>query len=358
MSFIDSPLKLGFMPLLDAAPLIVAQELGLYKEEGLNVSLVRESSWATIRDKVAFGILDGAHMLAPIPFASTLGLGSVRKPMLTALSLGLNGNAITVSKALSAALTNSGARPQPNTPAEWAQRLRDLTRGGNSGTKSRPITLAIVHPHSMHHFLLRTWLKSGGVNPEQDLNIVVVPPPMMVSALEQGDIDGFCVGEPYNGLAQRKGLGDILLTGHDVWPNAPEKVFGVTQQWATKHEETHHLLIRALIRACQWLDSPENRNDISGMLCQPDYLGLNRDILQAAVQQMSAPQGSALPATHKHFFQHDATVPWPAHGHWITKQLQELSATPLDLPPTLVPDVYRTDLYRAAALSLNVPCPA
>lgn len=356
MSFTDSTLKLGFMPLLDAAPLIVAQELGLYKAEGLNVSLVRESSWATIRDKVAFAILDGAHMLAPIPFASTLGLGSVRKPMLTALSLGLNGNAITVSKALSSALTDiGGARPQPDTPTEWAQRLRDLTRG--KGSRSRPITLAIVHPHSMHHFLLRTWLKSGGVNPEQDLNIVVVPPPMMVSALEQGDIDGFCVGEPYNGVAQRKGLGDILLTGYDVWPDAPEKVFGVTQQWAAERAETHHLLIRALIRACQWLDSPENRNDISELLCQPDYLGLDRDTLQAAVEQMSAPQGAALPATHKHFFRLDATVPSPAHGQWITQQLQELSATPLNLPPTLVADVYRTDLYRAAARSLNVPCP-
>ncbi|WLD59475.1 ABC transporter substrate-binding protein [Salinispirillum sp. LH 10-3-1] len=356
MSSTESPLKLGFMPLLDAAPLIVAQELGLYKAEGLNVSLVRESSWATIRDKVAFGILDGAHMLAPIPFASTLGLGSVRKPMLTALSLGLNGNAMTVSKALSSDLTQqSSALPQPTTPAEWAQRLSALTR--DSATRARPLTLAIVHPHSMHHFLLRTWLKSGGVNPEQDLNIVVVPPPMMVSALEQGDIDGFCVGEPYNAIAQRKGLGDILLTGHDIWPNAPEKVFGVTQQWATAHEEMHHQLIRALIRACQWLDRPENRNDISGMLCQPDYLGLDRDVLQAAVQQMSAPQGTALPATHKHFFQHDATVPWPAHGHWITQQLQELSAAALDLPPTLVADVYRTDLYRRAAESLNIPCP-
>lgn len=348
MSLKMPAVKLGFMPLLDAAPLIAAQELGLYSSEGVTVDLVRESSWATLRDKLAFGMLDGAHLLAPIPFASTLGIGSVKKPMLTALSLGLNGNAITLSKALSAALHDTQSRP---TPTQLAQRLAVLIRDGGLG--QRPITLAIVHPHSMHHFLLRAWLLSGGINPDQDVNIVVVPPPMMVNALAQADIDGFCVGEPYNGLAQRRGLGDIVLTGFDIFPNAPEKVFGVTQHWANEHPDVHLRLLRALIQACQWLDQPDNHSALAEMLSRPEYVGLDTDTLHSAVQQMSHAQGPALPATHKTFYRAGATVPSPEHGQWIVQQLQALSAESPAIPPQVVTDVYRIDLYQQALASLD-----
>lgn len=349
-------LKLGFMPLLDAAPLIVAQELGFFVEEGLTVELIRESSWATLRDKVTFGILDGAHLLAPMPLATTAGFGSVQKPMLTALSLGLNGNAITLSLPLAESLAGSGQPLHCQHPKNSAIALKVWL--DKQPQNVRPLTLAVVHPHSMHHFMLRHWLAVGGIDPDNDVNIVVVPPPMMVSALAQGDIDGFCVGEPYNGLAQRQNYGQIVLTGYDIWQNAPEKVFGVLQSWAAAHHHEHLQLLRALIRACQWLDVPENRSELGALLAHPDYLNIDHETLSLAVQQMSMALSPELPSTHKHFFRYGATFPWHSHASWMLDQLVALGMPTVANPPDLIEQVYRTDLYREAAASLNLPYPA
>lgn len=349
-------LKLGFMPLLDAAPLIIAQELGYFGAEGLTVELVRESSWATLRDKVTFGILDGAHLLAPMPFASTMGFGAVQKPMLTALSLGLNGNAITLSQQLARAIDLT-ALSRPGTQST-ASALSLKTWLNSSNNRQRPLTLAVVHPHSMHHFMLRHWLQAGGINPDIEVKIVVVPPPMMVSALAQGDIDGFCVGEPYNGLAQRQGVGQIILTGYDIWQNAPEKVFGVLQAWAEAHPEVHIKVLRALIKACQWLDEPTNRLDLGGILSHPDYVGLDADTLKLAVEQMSTALSLELPSMHKHFYRYGATFPWHSHASWIIDQLHSIGMPKVENKEALLHQVYRTDLYRVAAQSLGLSFPS
>lgn len=353
----QTPLKLGFLPLLDCAPLVIAQELGFYREEGLAVRLVRESSWATVRDKVVFGLLDGAHMLAPMPLASALGLGSVHKPLITAMGLGLNGNAISLSTHLYQSLQDITAQSRP-APLAAAQALKHYLKRREA---AKPLALATVFPFSMHNYQLRHWLSQGGIDPDRDLNLVVVPPAMMVAALTSGEINGFCVGEPYNALAVRAGVGRIALTGHDIWAHAPEKVFGVTEDWAAQHPDTHHKLLRALLRACQWLDVPENRNSLAGLLTESHYMDIDQETLDVAVAQMASAQGQAtdpnglLPCTHKYFYREGATVPTLAQARWIADQMLRWGQASHAVSDATLTKVYRTDLYDSVASSLGLP---
>lgn len=348
----DRPsVRLGFLPLLDSAPLLIAQTLGYYEQEGLDVRLEREHSWASVRDKVVFGLLDGAHMLAPLPIASTLGLGSVRKSMLTALSLGLNGNAVTLSAHLYQALQEISGTAQPD-PQQTALALKTYLGQRQS---DKPLTFATVFPFSMHHYQIRHWLGAAGIDPDRDVSLVVVPPAMMVSALTSGEINGFCVGEPYNALATRAGVGRIALTGYDIWPQAPEKVFGVTADWAQDNPDTHHRLLRALLRACQWLDEPENRQDLAAILSHPDYVGLSEASLSDAVTQMSQCLDPELPCTHKHFYRHGGTLPSPERARWIADQMLRWGQVDAPINTTTLRTIFRNDLYDEVASSLNLP---
>lgn len=352
------PLKLGFLPLMDCAPLIVAQEAGYFEAEGLLVQLQREPSWSSIRDKLVFGLLDGAHMLAPMPLACTLGLGSVNKPVVTGLGLGLNGNAMTLSRTLHEQLlslcgeaTAAGRSPSPS---ELALALRHwLDQNPSSG-----LTLASVFPYSMHQYMLRHWLSLGGIDPDRELSLVVVPPDMMVSALQSGEIQGYCVGEPYNGLAVRQDAGRIAFTGHDLWPEAPEKVFGVTESWADRYPDTHYRVIRALLRACQWLDEPTNRADLAHLLARPEYVGLDSDTLRMAVAQMSSDCSPLLPCTHKHFFAHGGTAPLKSRMRWIADQMLHWKQVEQPVPDSMLDQVCRLEPYDAAAQSLSLPTTA
>lgn len=351
------PLRLGFLPLLDCAPLVIAQELGFYRQEGLSVRLVRESSWATLRDKVVFGLLDGAHMLAPMPLASSLGLGSVHKPLITALGLGLNGNAISLSTHLYQQLQDITGQSRP-APLPAAQALKRYLFQQEA---DKPLTLATVFPFSMHNYQLRHWLAQGGIDPDRDLNLVVVPPAMMVSALASGEINGFCVGEPYNAMAVRAGVGRIALTGHDIWAHAPEKVFGVTEDWAARHPETHHKLLRALLRACQWLDEPENRSALAGVLTESRFMDIDQKTLEVAVAQMASHQGrvtdsnNLLPCTHKYFYRHGATVPTLLQARWVADQMLRWGQASQPVSEAALNRVYRTDVYDSVANSLGLP---
>ncbi|MCH8553062.1 MAG: ABC transporter substrate-binding protein [Natronospirillum sp.] len=345
------PLKLGFVPLLDSAPLAVALEAGYFESEGLHVELHREASWSSIRDKLVFGLLDGAHMLAPLPLACSLGLGSVHKPVVTSLALGLNGNAVTLGQPLYNELQRLCGLDRPG-PAALARALRQFLDNRSS---ERQITLATVFPYSMHNYLLRHWLSLGNIDPDCDLNLVVVPPDMMVSALNSGEVQGYCVGEPYNGLAVHEGIGRIAFTGHDLWPEAPEKVFGVTAQWASTYPDTHERVVRALLRACQWLDDPANHQDLGKLLSRPDFVGLDAETLQGAVAQMTAPAGSDLPCTHKLFCAQGGTAPLPERMQWIAEQMLRWQQITQPVSGELLGQVYIPEPYNAAAKSLNLP---
>ncbi len=218
-------IKVGFSPLTDCAPLIVAKEEGFFAQEGLDVTLRKEVSWANIRDKLVYGEFDAAHMLAPMLMATTLGLGGVKKPLLTAYSFGLNGNAVIVSNVLYEAMVACEPR-LIECPEKTASVLRQVVEARKEQSKAK-LRFAVVFPFSMHYYLLNHWLQTAGVDLNEDVEVLVVPPSRVVQALDEGVIDGYCVGEPWNTHAVKRQVGVTIITGYEIWNNAPEKVLAV-----------------------------------------------------------------------------------------------------------------------------------
>jgi ABC-type nitrate/sulfonate/bicarbonate transport system substrate-binding protein len=262
------PLRVGFVPLTDCAPLMMAQELGLFKKYGLRVALSRELGWATIRDKIVHRELDAAHALAAMPVAATLGLGSIPTDCLTALVLNLNGNAITLSNHL----WNRGVR-------DGATLREEIIRSRHEKT----YTFGVTFPFSSHRHLLRRWLAAHGIDAERDVRIVVVPPPQMAVNLKAGNLDGFCAGEPWNSVAVQARVGWIAVTSAEFDPGHPEKVLMVRRDFAEKHQEEHVALIAALLEACELCDRPEYREQIIATLARPEYTGVSALALRHGV---------------------------------------------------------------------------
>ena len=223
-------LRVGFVPLTDCAPLVMAHELGLFRKFGLDVALSRELGWATIRDKVIHGELEAAHAVAGMPVAATLGLGSVPCDCLTALVLNLHGNAITLSEEL----WKGGVRDGKTLRAEITRSRRE-----------KILMFGVVHTFSSHNFLLRDWLTAAGIHPDRDVRIVVVPPPQMVANLQTGNLDGFCAGEPWNSVAVQSRAGWCVAASAELAPGHPEKVLMVRQDFAEQHDEQHLALVAA-----------------------------------------------------------------------------------------------------------------
>lgn len=254
---------LGIVPLTDCAPIVVAHELGFFAEAGLDVAISREPSWANIRDKVAIGALDGAQMLSTMPLSLTLGLGALREPTVAVMALNQGGNTITLAEPLCRRMEAHGGLTHKALKAALAE---DRIKG------AEPPTFAMVYPVSPHHLELRAWLAAGGIDPDRDVRLIVVPPPQMVAHLAAGKIAGFCVGEPWGGLAAERGLGSVVATSEDIFPGRVEKVLGVTSAFAEAHPDTVTALIRALVRAGQWCDA--NRAELADLLAQPQWLGV------------------------------------------------------------------------------------
>src|SRR5262249_43236630 len=274
-------LRIGFTPLADCAPIAVALERGLFAREGLEVTLSREPSWANIRDKLATGTLDAAQLLAPMTLATRLDLEPLAEPAVTALSLGVGGNAIAVSLPLHERLEASGLRAGAGASDSAAALARVVAEGRSRGRP--PLRIATVFPFSMHSYELRFWLASASIRPARDLQLPVVPPPLVVSELEAGAIDGFCVGEPWSSLAELRGVGRVLLAVEDFFPRAPEKVLGVNARWLERNRETHRALLRALIQAARWCDAAENRAELARMLSASHYVGVSAAALERSL---------------------------------------------------------------------------
>lgn len=338
-------LTLGFIPLLDAATLAVAREQGFFEQEGLNVRLVREVSWSNIRDKLSIGTLDGAHMLAPMPLATTLGASGIQTPMLTAFALSLNGNAVTISNILREQLTALDAAALAD-PQQTLGMLKQLVVARKREGLA-PLTFATVYPFSCHNYLLRYWLAAGGIDPDQDINLIVIPPPQMAGQLAAGRIDGLCVGEPWNQVAASRGYGHILMPGYNIWNNALEKVLAVRADWAEQNPASHQALLRALLRAATWVDNPSNRIELITLLSRPEYLGLPPDTLAKGLE------------TGRHVFhRHAANFPWQSHALWLLSQMYRWGQLNRAMNmKEIAKQVYRTDLYCEAAASLSMPCP-
>jgi two-component system, oxyanion-binding sensor len=271
-------LRVGFIPLADAAALIVAADKGFAADEGLTLDLVREVSWSNVRDKLNIGLFDAAHLLAPVAIASSLGIGHIKMPLLVPFVLGANGNAITVSPALHSALTLAADGGDVTNPKISAHALaRVVAERRKRGAD--PLTFGMTFPFSCHNYLLRLWMAAGGVDPDDDVRLVVLPPPYMVDSLSSRQVDGFCVGAPWNSVAVELGIGHILHFGTDIVAQAPEKVLAVRAAWSANRDDVLKRLVSALHRAALFVNDPNNLDELVGLLAAPKRIGVAPEII-------------------------------------------------------------------------------
>lgn len=349
MAELERPkLRVGYIPIIDCAAIVLADELGAYERQGLEVEIRREVSWANVRDKLALGTLDASHILAPLPLALTLGIDSVSVPMINAMTLQVNGNALTLSQSLWREMEDTAPELVSGGHAPLVARALAAVVAKRAAAGAPQIVLASVFPYSVQNYMLRLWLSSGGLDPDRDVRLTVVPPPHTVAHLSAKVIDGYCVGEPWNQRAAALGIGRIALSGTDIWRGMPEKVLGVTEAWAEKHPNTLKALIKALIEACLWLDDPANRPEAARVLSSPRYLNTPVEVLSRTLD---------MPDFHV-FQRNAANFPWRSHADWFLAQMIRWGqvAPGIDIKATS-DRVYRTDLYRAAALEMGVACP-
>jgi ABC-type nitrate/sulfonate/bicarbonate transport system substrate-binding protein len=319
-------LRIGFVPLVDAAPLIAAHEQGYFADEGLSVTLHRQIGWANIRDKITFGVLDAGHALLGVPLQSHLDAGV--QPLVGIMSLGTGGNAITISNSLH----DAGIRVAADIK-RWTQ----LASGG------RRLTFGHVFGASMHHYLLRDWLASGGINPDADVRLRVIPPPQMPAHMAAGYVDGFCVGEPWNAVADRAGIGKTILQTTDILPNHPEKVLAVSAATLRQKPDALRRMIRAILRGCLYGHDPANHAALARTLSANAYIHQPPDIILQCLTSN---------------FDIASTFPSRTHILWLLTQMARWGHAPAEINvETLVAQCCDTTAYRAAAADLGIPCP-
>jgi NitT/TauT family transport system ATP-binding protein/nitrate/nitrite transport system substrate-binding protein len=351
----------GFIPLLDCAPLVIARELGFDRRCGFSLRLHREVSWANIRDKVDIGAFDCAHMLAPMPLATALGLGRATEPVVAPLSLNLNGNAITVSSALFSEMLDADSASAGGGGMGAAKAVAQVV-GRRRAQGREPLTLGMVFPFSSHNYDLRCWLAAAGIDPDADVNLIVIPPPLLSESLRAGRVDGFCVGAPWNSVSVASGHGMIVATKNQLWPRSPEKVLGIREAWVQKHPELTSSLVRALVMAARWVDDPANRREAARILASPRYVGVAEDMLFRLLDGKIV-RGGQLPVLAETdmivFHRGMANFPWRSHALWLMTQMIRWGQVrePFDLR-AVAERVYRPDIYRRAVASLGVEVPA
>jgi ABC-type nitrate/sulfonate/bicarbonate transport system substrate-binding protein len=343
-------LHIGFIPLVDAAALIVAVDKGFTAAEGLDVTLVREVSWSNVRDKLNIGLLEAAHLLAPVAIASSLGVGHVKVPIVAPFNLGINGNAITVSPALHAAIMAEidGDRFDPMATARALARVVAARR--RSGAE--PLTFAMTFPFSTHNYQLRFWMAAGGVDPDEDVRLVVLPPPFMVESLENGHVDGFCVGAPWNSIAVDHGVGHILHFVADILVHAAEKVLAIRQGWAEKNPDVVACLVRALSRGAEFVEAPGNRSEVARMLARPERIGVDAEVIQRTLdgRLKISPEGT-IRENGRYLLvgREGAGRPDPVQAAWLYSQMVRWAQTRVSEEALRTAmGVFRPDLYDTA----------
>jgi NitT/TauT family transport system ATP-binding protein len=336
-----APLHVGYIPLIDAAPLIVADALGFAAEEQLDLILRPAPSWAMLRDMLALGQVEAAHMLAPVPVATALGLGGspVRLEALSVLNI--NGNVIGVSQALARRMRAGG----------HAFDFRDAALAGRAllAAAADGLRIGVPFPFSMHAELLHYWLGSLGGAAAAPPDIRTVPPPRMAAALAAGEIDAFCVGEPWGSVAVEIRAGTLLLPGSAIWASAPEKVLAARAGWAEAEPDLAGRLMRAVWRAGCWLGQPENAIVASEVLAAPDRLAIAPEIIERALtwRLVISPEGEERVSPGLiEFSRAAATFPWRSQAAWIGARLAGRHGLEPRSAAIAAAAVFRSDLYR------------
>jgi two-component system, oxyanion-binding sensor len=347
-----SVFRIGVLRLTDAAPLIVARELGYFAGENLDVALSIEPSWANIADKLAYGLLDGAMMLPPLALALQLGLSGSGGPeaIIVPAALSLNGNTVTLSERWAAPAVDGDPLSAIDAARRFAAVLRER--------ETKPV-LAVVHTFSTHNLLLRYWLATGGISPDREVTFTVVPPAETVEAMATGKIDGFCAGAPWGEVAARAGLGRTVATSHAIWNHGSEKVFAVRRILADGQPDRLQAVLRALLRAAAYCDTPERAPDVAEILSQPHYLGLPTEIILTSLPGAATRRSrrGCANADVSVFAANAATYPWRSHAQWFLRQMTRWGYVGNDVDWGDACDVFRPNLYAEAARSLGIPMP-
>jgi nitrate/nitrite transport system substrate-binding protein len=361
-------LNFGFIKLTDMAPLAVAYELGYFEDEGLYVTLEPQANWKVLLDRVITGELDGAHMLAGQPLGATIGFGT-EAHIVTAFSMDLNGNGITVSNEVWEAMKQyvpmgDDGKPAHPIKADYLKPVVEQYRA-----QGRPFNMGMVFPVSTHNYELRYWLAAGGIHPgfysPTDISgqiaaealLSVTPPPQMPATLEAGTIHGYCVGEPWNQQAVFKGIGVPIITDYEIWKNNPEKVFGVTAEWAEQHPNTHLAVVKALIRAAMWLDANDNENrpEAVEILARSEYVGADYEVIANSMTgtfEYERGDKRSVPDFNV-FFRYHANYPYYSDAVWYLTQMRRWGQIAESKPDAwydeVARSVYRPEIYLEAA---------
>lgn len=352
-------LRIGFIPLVDSAALAAAAARGFARAEGLELELTRETSWATLRDKLAVGAIDAAHLLAPITVASKVAIGNPKPPIVGLMGLSMNGNAISVSRALFEEMKETGAFTLPDDLAGKGRALAAVIARRKAAGAPR-LTFAVVHTFSPHNYELRYLLGAAGIDPDADVDLVVVPPPYVVDHLRNGLIDGFCVGAPWTSAGLAEGLTRVIAVKPQIWRFGPEKVLAVREDFVADHEDTVLRLIRATKAAAEWADDAANRDALAGLLAAPEILDMPREVIAAPLAgEVPLDDGPTTPVEDYIVFDRGgATFPWRSHALWFYTQMirwGQVEHTPQNM--RLAAEAYRPDLYRRAFEGTGVTLP-
>lgn len=328
------PIRLGFVPLSDCAPIAVAREMGLFDRYGLNVTLSRELGWSSVRDKIYYGDLDAAQSIAGIAFALGLGFSELKCEVAVPLILNLHGNAVTLTKDLKPADIGHGEGLKAHLAHSWK--------------KDRPFTLAATHRFSSHHILLHTWLKRHGLSAPEDAEIIFLPPPLMPRHLKAGHIDGYCVGEPWNSESILSGSGWCPATSSDLSHGHPEKVLLVSGRFLRERKEETIAMVAALLEACRLCQDPSFRKDLVTILAMDEYTGASPEVLRNSLGSLFATGHENANASSFHVF-HGESVNRPTveKASWVLAGLRSIGALP-NITAGSLSRIYREDVFHSA----------
>ncbi|MEM6886193.1 MAG: CmpA/NrtA family ABC transporter substrate-binding protein [Verrucomicrobiota bacterium] len=309
-------LRVGYVPLMDAAPVIMAQEKGFFAAYGLNVKLERELGWAAVRDKIVFGQLHAAHALAGMVWSTTLGIRCQQRDCATGLIINAHGNAITLSKEL----YRSGVRDAKS----FAVRVR-------TDRKIKRYTLAVVAGVSTHYYLMKKWLESAGLDITKDVRIVTIPPSLMASNLEEGNIDGFCVGEPWNTVSVEKSGGVVVATSRDIDRYHTEKVLMASAEFIHEREADYIALAAAVLEGCKYCYARENHQEVAEVIARRQYLNTEASLLERSLSgQLACAKGDEVSASQElHlFYGGDVNLPTGSKARRVWAQIEQTAVYP------------------------------
>ena len=346
----QEPVKLGFIPLTDCSPIVMAKELGLFKKYGVEVIVTKESSWANVRDKILTGELDGAHCLYSMPFSVYTGVGGkAGSEMKIAMMLNVNGQAVTLSNDFCGKV---GFKQMSKVAPVVAAKLK----------AEKEVTFAMTFPGGTHDLWLRNWLSVAGLN-QKAVKIITIPPPQMVANMKVGNMDGYCVGEPWGGVAVKQGVGFTQVATQDIWKDHPEKALVVNKDFSSKHKADLVKVMKAVMEACKWLDVPANRKKAAAIIGKAPYVNAPAEVIENRLMgnyDLGCNQGTEIYDNDYMLFHKGGMVNYPRKSHAIWAMAQYVRFGYLDEAPNykaIADKLILQDLYEEVAASMKVKVP-